>query len=230
MIKLMENPEALKNWINKCKSDSEKNGAELRRAHGILGEELGKNILKDYPDNEFVVIIMMRAGLFFGTGMADSLDCTIITLDEKNDIEWNTPSKEYSNKFIERYSKQLIGKTVIIADAVINTGKTINEICNHLGQYSSDIIIATNVIQSEAQKLFENAKIYAVRISENKFEGGKVSKQREGRGPDTGDRLFKTMEDWQKIEETDSKARKMTIYEFEKQSCDSILNKTDCET
>jgi orotate phosphoribosyltransferase-like protein len=133
----------------------------------------------------------MRSGLYFGQGIADELDCTLICLDEKNDMRWNTES-DGVNPFVSENRRYLEGRHVIIADAVINTGKTVIEIYKELEKYSKKTIIASCVIQSDSVSMFTGIDFYSVRISENKFIGSKTKMQDGIYGPDTGDRLFCT--------------------------------------
>ena len=53
-------------------------------------------------------------------------------------------------------------------------------------------IIATNVISTKCEML-NMWPIYATRISNNSFVGAKQKEISNGKGPDTSDRLFKTI-------------------------------------
>ena len=82
--------------------------------------------------------------------------------------------------------------TVILADAVVNTGETIKQIYDTLIKVTSSIIIAANVIQNEFEP--GHRIVYGMRRSENKFKGSKVTVQSGNKCPDTGDRLFRTLD------------------------------------
>ncbi len=163
-----------------CKSNSGKEGFELRKAHYYLGWKVGNLIKNNSNDREYLIIIMMRSGLLFGQGIADNLDCSIIF--------YNNDKDKVINKVNENL--KLKHKRIIIIDGVINTGESINELVNILSSY--DVVIASNVISSE-YKTLDNVITYASRISENLFIGAKQSAISNGKGPDTSDRLFKTM-------------------------------------
>jgi orotate phosphoribosyltransferase-like protein len=109
-------------------------------------------------------------------------------LTYQNDI-----SPDRLPSYLAENGEIICGKTVIIADAVINSGKTMHSISMDLGKFSEKLIIATNVIQSESVEKFTGTPLYASRVSENKFIGYRMKKQNCNRGPDTGDRLFKLM-------------------------------------
>lgn len=85
---------------------------------------------------------------------------------------------------------------LVIVDSVINTGKSIIRIIDNIKKNnpSIDIIIASNVIQSEAVKLFKDYLVFATRLSQNSFVGVNQSKQNGKTGPDTADRLFNSIE------------------------------------
>lgn len=98
-----------------------------------------------------------------------------------------------NNKFIRENRMVLEKSTLILADAVINTGKTITQIYDTLSKITGPIIMAANVIQDEFDP--GNKAVFGTRRSSNKFKGSQVLKQEHGKGPDTGDRLFRTFPD-----------------------------------
>ena len=160
--------------INKCLSSSQVCGYELREAHYYLGRKLGKEIAnaRSIFNKKVAVLIMMRAGLPFGFGIADALD-------ESNDVAvlFSTSDNDYSSFDI-----------VVIGDAVVNTGKTILEIRSKLTD--KQVIIATNVISDKYLDNLKELDIFATRISEHSYKGVKTTTVSNGKGPDTGDRLF----------------------------------------
>lgn len=171
----------IKNSIEVCKSSSGIEGKRLREAHYLLGSEIAKIIKADFCNAQYVVVIMMRSGLVFGQGIADCLDCPELFYDELS-------SETFVKSFLEdgRYK----GHKIIVCDGVINSGRTIKRIVEQLAGY--DILIASNVISSkfEISNLYP---IYASRISSNSFVGSKQRVVSNGKGPDTSDRLFKTI-------------------------------------
>ena len=181
----------IQDLIAQCKSNSGVMGRELREAHHRSGQIVGERILKDCPEKDrFVVVCLMRSGMLFGEGIADALDCSLLFLDEKHDIRWKM--NDCNNKFINENREILKGSTVILADAVVNTGETIKQIYDTLIKVTSSIIIAANVIQNEFEP--GHRIVYGMRRSENKFKGSKVTVQSGNKGPDTGDRLFRTLD------------------------------------
>ena len=80
---------------------------------------------------------------------------------------------------------------MLVVDAVINTGKSIFEVIKQLPE--ENITLVTTVIPDTSLKLFEGVRLYTVRTSKNKYTGAKVMHISNGKGPDTGDRLFNTM-------------------------------------
>ena len=62
----------------------------------------------------------------------------------------------------------------------------------NLNGISCDIKIMTNVLCYKAVEMFSTLDTYTVRISGNSFKGSNVKVQSGNKGPDTGDRLFKT--------------------------------------
>lgn len=145
------------------------------------GKELAHLISKQQNSGKFAVVIMMRSGLMIGEGIADILDCPVLFYDDCSDIkfmdEWN-------------YLNQKNVYTAIICDGVINSG---NSIVNFLEKTCiKRFIIVTNVISSKC-KMLNIWPVYATRISDNSFVGVKQKEVSNGKGPDTSDRLFKTM-------------------------------------
>ncbi len=184
------NNEEIGSLISVCKSNSGKMGRELREAQHRLGMIMAELISRDHGSAKpYAVVALMRSALPFSEGIADVLDCPILFLDEKHDIRWKM--NDCDNKFI-RENYEIINKsTLILADAVINTGETIMQIYNTLSKICDEIILAANVVQEDFDEGPSNT--YCVRVSSNKFKGGQVLKQNGNIGPDTGDRLFRTL-------------------------------------
>ena len=158
--------------ISVCKSDSGISGARLADAHIRLGKILGETVRRFVPDTDTAVIVLERGGIFFGAGLYTGFGGTFYSYNPKKD---ELPEIRH--------------KTVIIVDSVINTGKSVLNITEHL-KPETEIFIATNVIQKNALYYLKNYKIFAVRISDNFFTGSKQKRQKNGKGPDTADRLF----------------------------------------
>lgn len=173
--------ELIRNSIDICKSGSGIEGKKLREAHHLLGGEVAEMIKTDFGNAQYVVVIMMRSGLAFGQGIADYLDCPELFYDESS-------AETFVKSFLE--DGKYKGHKIIVCDGVINSGKTISSILEQLVGY--DIVIASNVISSkfEINSLYP---IYASRISSNSFVGSKQRVISNGKGPDTSDRLFRTM-------------------------------------
>ncbi len=168
--------------IAKCKSDSGVSGAKLRKAHQRLGELMARKLCEE--DDKFAVLALMRAGIPYAMGIADGLEAT---------------GKKVAIFFIEKDVNESVvegirDRKVLIVDAVVNSGETLSKILNKL---PLDSIITTTVIPENIPlKLFEILKrnsLFTVRISPNRYKGEKVVRIENGKGPDTGDRLFGTM-------------------------------------
>lgn len=182
LTKTLNNSEdQIKEIIDLSKSSSGTDGMILRDAHRKAGNYLADLISKQNISKMFAVIIMMRSGLLIGEGIADTLDCPILFYDEFS-----------SNKFITEwnYLNRNNEYTAIICDGVINSGKSILTFLDVVG--IDKFIIATNVISSKCS-LLNSYPIYATRISNNSFIGTKQKEILNGKGPDTSDRLFKTL-------------------------------------
>ncbi len=165
-----------------CKSSSGYIGYALRSAHYKLGEVMATTLYNDRRSNEITIGVLMRAGFFFALGVADKLEQLGVTvhlvLIEKNKIEEND---------LQYFTNQ---NENILIDAVINTGKSIFDILN---QVKISCKIVTTVIPENSLYLFDKYEFYSVRISKNQYKGEKVSKILNGKGPDTGDRLYNTL-------------------------------------
>ena len=180
----------IRELISICKSDSGVMGARLRAAHHELGMRVGSMIGKEYKtDRPFAVVLLMRSASPFGEGIADVLDCPLLFLDEKHDRRWKM--NDCNNKFIKENHEIIERSTLILADAVINTGETISQIYDTLIKITDDIVLAANVIQSGFDP--RGKTVFGTRRSKNKFKGSQTLKQKDGKGPDTGDRLFRTL-------------------------------------
>ena len=162
--------------ISICKSNSGINGSRLAEAHIRLGKLLGEAMYGTIPNINSAVLVLERGGRFFGDGLYTGFGGVFFTYNPKKD---ELPNINNNN-------------IVVIVDSVINTGKSILDTISKLKQSSpnTDVIIAANVIQEKAVKLLKDYKVFAVRTSANSFVGSKQTEQKNGKGPDTADRLF----------------------------------------
>ncbi|MDL3985664.1 MULTISPECIES: uracil phosphoribosyltransferase [Shewanella] len=173
----------VKQLIEICKSSSMSMGYKLRTAHYQLGEIIAEPISKSSNQHKnYVVLILMRAGLCFGNGIADKLE----QLGSNISIIFVNDDK-VSNEDLEIVKD----KDIIIVDAVINSGKSVFSLIDQLPNANS-VKLATTVIPSSSTELLESYDLYTVRVSNNQYEGAKVQVISDGKGPDTGDRLFST--------------------------------------
>ena len=177
---LMVSNEVEKN-ISICKSNSGRNGRELRIAHYELGKEIAKMIQEDFIADKFCVISILRSGLLFSLGIADYFDCPIIFCDDKNFISFEEQLDE---------NRELKDVTFIICDAVINSGKSISAVGSYLN--GKKHIVATNVMSDKFNNTL-GIPLYATRVSAHSFIGSKQNIVKNGKGPDTADRLFKLL-------------------------------------
>lgn len=139
---------------------------EIQHVQGVKkGVELADK------DN-FVIYTLMRAGLYAAEGVRSVFRDSQFLLHNGMQIEHGN----FENK------------TVILVDAVINTGRSIVKVVDELQMHKpKKIIVTTLIMQDEALPLvarYENVSFYALRISKNKYTGLG--------GTDTGNRLFNT--------------------------------------
>lgn len=183
IVALIENwdAQAILDLIAVCKSDSGKCGQGLRKAHKALGEHLGELLSEREKDAErYAVIILMRAGLPFGLGIADGLEIT----GKQVKIFFSSKEKDISDGF---YADEF--DRIILADAVIESGNSILSLADKIGA-ADKIVFATNVLSYKAIDKFECRNVYATRISQVSFKGAMQKTVTNGKGPDTGERLF----------------------------------------
>ncbi len=169
---------------------------ELCQAHKEMGKMLAYQMLEEFAmeeidiphvqgirkgfdikDKEKVsILVMMRSGLYFGEGIREIFPFSSCFMF----VEFPTQEELAS-----------IGNNkIIISDAVINTGKSMINLLDHLYKHIKQpkIIVSCQVVQkksvSKLEKLFPEIAFYTIRISENQYTG-------KG-GTDTGNRLFNT--------------------------------------
>lgn len=188
MIKIINKKYAIDDLISNSRNAG-LNGHELSKIHIKMGEILGREILstqnqvfrknkhaqgslKDMPyydDENFKIIIMMRAGLFVAQGIWEILPkSSLIFINNPNEIK--------------NHESELINKKLIIVDSVINTGKTIKELIKLINFNINKLYIATTILQEEIVNHFNNYNVFTIRTSKNKYTGKGKS--------DTGNRLF----------------------------------------
>ena len=168
---------------------------ELCKIHFEMGKFLAYEILEEFELTE--TKIQHVQGIKTGVELADKSDIAIFAQMRAGLYAAEgvrsvfTDSHFFLNSNTEEIKIGLKNKTVIIVDAVINTGKSIEKIIEQLQKHKAKrIIIATLIIQKDASYLtdkYADIQFYALRISENKYFG-------KG-GTDTGNRLFNTSKD-----------------------------------
>lgn len=158
-----------------CKSNSGINGSRLADAHVRLGKILGEAIHRFVPNFSSAVIVLDRGGRFFGDGVYIGFGGVFFPYNPKKD---DIPD--------------IHSNIMVIVDSVINTGRSILDTIYKLKQKVPDaeVFIVANVIQEKAVEFLKDYKIFAVRTSANSFVGCRQAEQKNGKGPDTADRLF----------------------------------------
>ena len=172
---LADNDSDIADDIAICKSNSGVNGARLADSHIRLGRKLGEVMRGFIPNINAAVIVLERGGRFFGDGVYTSFGGTFYSYNSKTDA-----FPDINQGF------------AVIVDSVINTGKSILDMVDQLKQKNPEIeiIVVSNVIQNDAVNLLQGYKVFAVRTSANSFVGSRQAMQKNGKGPDTADRLF----------------------------------------
>jgi len=173
--------QTLKDCVATCKSSSGVEGAKLRLAHYQLGRELVLRNVRLFDDSD-IVVCFMRAALPFAMGIADAIDSTILFFNNNED-----------RKFFEKNDAFIRGKDVILVDSVINSGESMLSSYQKVKDSARSVKIMANVMCDKAKPKFLDKDVFVVRVSNNSFKGTKVKKQSGNVGPDTGDRLFKTL-------------------------------------
>jgi uracil phosphoribosyltransferase len=133
---------------------------------------------------EIIILAFMRAGVYIGESLR--------TIFQKSPIFHVYPKRDkgLSEKELEELLP-IQGKIIILADSVINTGKTIFPSIDQLQQYNPAKIIVTSLVMPDTtaikiEEMYPNVYFYIARVSTNKYVGkGKT---------DTGNRLFGTLE------------------------------------
>ncbi len=165
---------------------------EICKVHFEMGKYLAYQLLDDFEltetdikhvqgikkgvelleKNNIIIFGLMRAGLYAAEGVRNIF----------------TESQFHLVDNIETDQISCNDKIVIVVDAVINTGKSIEKVITKLLESKpKKIFIATLIMQKEALSLadkYPNISFYALRISENKYVGKGAT--------DTGNRLFNT--------------------------------------
>ncbi|MCR5124515.1 MAG: uracil phosphoribosyltransferase [Treponema sp.] len=165
--------------ISVCKSNSGMQGTELRNAHYRLGKILAESY-SNYFNEECCVVSFMRSALPFSFGFADFLDCPITFYNSEDDF-FQTKQVLFQNK------------KIIFIDAVINSGEGMLRTIRESKLPQNNVAIITNVLSEKSVDKFFEYEVFTTRISKNFFKGEKVQIQSGNIGPDTGDRLFRTL-------------------------------------
>ena len=160
----LQKKENITELVMRTKSDSGVAGPDLALTHIELGKRIAKYLPVDPKDT--TVIAIMRGGIFFAQGIYFELQSQFEIFDPKHQA-FNRPKTKF----------------VVLADAVINTGRTIQKIMQ------KDFLVACNVIFAGSVPSF-GKNLFAVRVSSNTFIGSNVQKQINQFGPDTTMRLF----------------------------------------
>ena len=151
------------------------NGPQLANVHRKLGAIIGEDLVKQLnkSEDEVAIVAVMRAGLPLAEGVWDFFPNSKFIMAKKV-------------QELEEYRVCLEGKTIIVVDSVINTGKSILPLLEWLNEIGGEVIVATNVIFDQTVQKLKDYDIFAIRQSKNSYKGTKSI--------DTGNRLFNTIE------------------------------------
>lgn len=175
-----ESEESVAQDIAICKSSSGVNGSRLAQAHFNLGFQLGCHIRQVFPNKNIPVFVLERGGRFFGDGLYIGFGGRLYPFDPKKDA-----------------LPKIKSNLVLIVDSVINTGESTLKLIEKLrtNDYTVQVCLATNVIQTDALPKIKEYPLFAIRVSDNKFVGKRQKRQLGNAGPDTADRLFNLLDE-----------------------------------
>lgn len=181
--------------LNGKTRDARNNGTRLAKIHREIGRILGQHHLSRKPFRateittvqdkrseisvldtaDLTIVALLRAGLYVAEGVRDLLD------DAPHHYLLSRRPNDLDHRFID-------GKDVLLVDAVINTGKSIESYIQAAAAARS-IACFSIVVQDEfrikAEDQHRDIAFITSRVSENGFVG---------RGQtDTGNRLFGTI-------------------------------------
>ena len=162
--------------INKTRSSEGLFGRDLREVHRKIGILLAEKIKKDYPQTDFYVVAILRSGLCLALGIAEYFDCPVIFC--------TTPDKTYLRHLSET-AENLSGRTPILVDGVVNTGKTLTDVCSLFRDRKP--VLATAVLSCGAKNTCWG-RLYTGRLSPKHYADN-ISRKNQ---TDTSDRLFLT--------------------------------------
>lgn len=167
------NKDVIGNLVIKAKSDSGCHGAELRYVHFEIGHILGNTLIKKYKPEDTAIVILLTGAIPFGLGIADVLDTKVYMYDP------------HSNNNLPVIKE----KNVVIADEVINSGKSIISVANKYKD-NHEVILATTVMPENSEAFQSEYSIYTCRVSSHRYVGAKTTEIKHGKGPDTAARLY----------------------------------------
>ncbi|KAI0008584.1 uracil phosphoribosyltransferase-domain-containing protein [Xylariaceae sp. FL0662B] len=178
-------------------------GPALREAHHRIGQYLATEYLTDVVGLEEYSMRHVQGNQTTGFRLRDEKNLLIVALMRAGEaLALGINSAFPLAKFLHGFQPEDIkhhhlthNHTVVLADAVINSGKTIRQFVEYIRKLhaSIPIVIVAGVVQanaitggehSEALMNCANATLVSLRFSDNQFTGRG--------GTDTGNRLFNT--------------------------------------
>lgn len=145
-------------WINKSKLE--------KRI-----QELAKQIEKDYKDKEIVMVGILKGSVMFMTELAKNIKSNVeLDFMDVSSYEGTESTKKVTiNKDIRN---SIEGKDVIIVEDIIDTGRTLTYVLEHLKQKNPNSIKIVTMLSKPSRRIMELNVEYIGFAIEDKFVVG----------------------------------------------------------
>ncbi len=134
-------------------------------------EEMGKQIQKDYEGKEIVFIGILKGSVIFMTQLAKNIKSSV-ALDFMDVSSYEGTESTGKIKINKDIRDSIEGKDVIIVEDIIDTGRTLTYVREHLKQKNPNSIKIATMLSKPSRRVMELEVDYIGFAIEDKFVVG----------------------------------------------------------
>lgn len=117
-------------------------------------EEMAKQIEKDYKGNEIVFIGLLKGSVMFMTELAKNMKSSVV-LDFMDVSSYEGTESTGEVKINKDIRDSIEGKDVIIIEDIIDTGRTLTYVLEHLKQKNPNSIKIATMLSKPSKRIME---------------------------------------------------------------------------
>jgi hypoxanthine phosphoribosyltransferase len=135
----------------------------------VICKSLGAQITKDYKDKDLILVCVLKGAVIFLADLCRYIDLPLkIDFVRLSSYGGSTKSSGIVN-ILKDISMNIENKHVLIIEEIVDTGRTLNFLCNHLLAYRPASLKLCSLLDKPSRRVIKLQPDYCGKVIEDKF-------------------------------------------------------------